>query len=246
MALYARVNILGGNSVRLPRGDASNAVVLDHDPIGRANAWVEKGAHKLFVVDLDAAIRGDHENRPLIEDLIDSTETPVVVAGGIRSRSEVDRLLKAGAWRVTMGTAAIVDQVLTWDLCREYSGSIMISLDVKPDEELVYRGWTEGSGRYLEEVLAEMSAAGAAGFMVAEAGRDALEEPPNHDALRMALSVATESEEVVAAGGVRHLDDLRELVALEVDGKRLGGVVVGREVTAGRFTLEEAAAILAG
>jgi phosphoribosylformimino-5-aminoimidazole carboxamide ribonucleotide (ProFAR) isomerase len=62
----------------------------------------------------------------------------------------------------------------------------------------------------------------------------------------MALSVATESEEVVAAGGVRHLDDLRELVALEVDGKRLGGVVVGREVTAGRFTLEEAAAILAG
>jgi phosphoribosylformimino-5-aminoimidazole carboxamide ribotide isomerase len=246
MALYGRVHILGGRAVRLPRGDTSHVIVLDDDPIAWAYGWIESGADRLLVVDLDAATETGRSNRPLIEALIDGTDAQVVVAGGVRSRPEVDKWFEAGAWRVTMGTAAIVDQVLTWDLCREHPGSIMISLDVKADEELVYRGWTEGSGRYLEEVLVEMSAAGAAGFMVAEAGRDALVEPPNHDALRMALSVATPAEEVVAAGGVRHLHDLRNLAELEVDGKRLGGVVVGREVTEGRFSLEEAAAVLAG
>lgn len=246
MSLYARVNVLDGRAVRLPRGDVKDAISLEANVIARARGWVDKGADRLFVVDLDAAAYGNHVNRPLIHELIESVPVPVVVAGGVRAKPEVDSLLKAGAWRVTMGTAALVDQVLTWELCREHPHQIMISLDVKPDDELVYRGWTEGSGRYLEEVLLELSAAGAAGFMVAEAGRDALREPPNQAALETALRISTDDEEVVAAGGVRNLEDLRHLMGLNVEGKRLGGVVVGREVTEGRFSVEDAAAILAG
>jgi phosphoribosylformimino-5-aminoimidazole carboxamide ribotide isomerase len=240
MHLYARVNILDGKAVRLPRGDVSNAIFLDADPVARARGWVTKGADRLHVVDLDAAAFGDYRNRDLIRDLIGKMDVPVQVGGGVRSRQEVDRLLAAGADKVVMGTVAIIDQVLFWDLCRDHPGRIVVSLDVRPDEELVIRGWTESSGKYLEEALIELSSAGAAGFMVAEVGRDALEEPPNVDALRRTLSIV--DEPVIAAGGVRHLADLRELVALDVGGKRLGGVVVGREVTAGRFTIEEAAA----
>ena len=244
MDLYARVNILDGRAVRLPRGDVGTAISLEADPITRAEGWVEKGADKLLIIDLDAAAYGNYGNRPLIKSLIEAVGVPVIVGGGVRSTREVNNLLGAGASLVTMGTVALVDQVLFWDLCRDHPGQILVSLDVKPDEELVMRGWTEHSGKFLEEALVELSSAGAAGFMIAEAGRDALHEPPNHAALELALQTSTADEEVVAAGGVRNLDDLEDLCQIETDDTRLSGVVVGREITEGRFTFEEAKAIV--
>ena len=244
MDLYARVNILDGRAVRLPQGDVHQAAIaLDADPVARAQGWEDKGADHLLVVDLNAAAYGDYSNRPLIDRIVAGVEIPVLVAGGVRSHLEVERRLEAGAWRVAMGTTAIEDQVATWEICREFPGQIMITLDVKPNEELVVRGWTAHSGRFLEEVIIELSSAGAVGFMVAEANRDALAEPPNIWILSEAMSYV--QEPVIAAGGVRHLADLKALTELVVDGKRLGGVVVGREVTEGRFTMEEAAGLLA-
>lgn len=244
MDLYARVNILDGRAVRLPRGRVEDAIALDADPVERARGWVAKGANDLFVVDLDAAAHGDYRNRDLLRDIIAAVDVPVIVGGGVRSERELERLIDIGAAKVTMGTVAIIDQVLLWDLCRDHPGRILVSLDVRPDEEIAIRGWTANSGRYLEEVLIELSAAGAAGFMIAEVGRDALTEAPNLGALRRALSLV--EEPVIAAGGVRNLDDLRDLMMLEESGKRLAGIVVGREVTAGRFTVEEAAALVHG
>lgn len=246
MDLYARVNILDGRAVRLPQGDVKTAISLEADPAARAQSWERKGASRLLVVDLDAAAFGNYGNRELIHELITAVEIPVIIAGGVRSASEVEKLIGAGASQVTMGTAAIIDQVLLWDLCRDFPGRIIVSLDVKPDEELVIRGWTEHSGSYLEETLVEISSAGAAAFMIAEAGRDALRQPANHNFLETALRIASESEAVIAAGGVMDLDDLEDLARLQYEGKRIDAVVVGREITEGRFTFEEAAKILAG
>ncbi len=243
MDLYARVNILDGRSVRLPRGDLSDVVTLDNDPIGRAANWIAQGADALHVVDLDAAARGDYRNRDLIDRLVERVDAPVQVAGGIRSHVEAARLLEKGAWRVVMGTAAIEDQNMVWDLCREHPGKIVVSLDVRQNEEIATRGWTQNSGRFLEEVLLEMSSAGAAAFLVAAAGRDALIEPPDVRILREALSIV--EEPVIAAGGVRDLDDLRLLLGLHEAGRGLGGVIVGREVTHGRFTIEQAKEVIA-
>jgi phosphoribosylformimino-5-aminoimidazole carboxamide ribotide isomerase len=243
MKIYTRINILDGRAVRLPRGDVAHAISLDADPIERARGWVSKGADRLFVVDLDAAAFGEYRNRSLIHDLIEAVDVPVRVGGGVRSPAEVERLIAAGASRVVMGTAAIENQIMVWDLCRDHPGTIVVSLDVRADQELAIRGWTKDSGRYLEEVLIEMSSAGVAGFMITEAGRDALEHPPDMEALGIALT--TVDEAIVAAGGVRHLADLETLHELVVDGKRLDGVVVGREVTEGRFTMDEAAARVA-
>jgi phosphoribosylformimino-5-aminoimidazole carboxamide ribonucleotide (ProFAR) isomerase len=242
MDLYSRVNILDGCAVRLPHGDVHDAIALDADPLARARGWVEKGAARVHVVDLNAAAYGDYRNRPLIHRIIEALDIPVQVAGGVRSPQEASRLIDAGAWRVVMGTAAIEEQVMAWDLFRSYPGKVAVSLDVLPDEELVVRGWTAHSGRFLEEVLIELSSAGAAAFLVSEAGRDALEEPPNFGILRRALAIV--DEPIIAAGGGRDLNDLAALYELEAAGKRLGGVVVGREVTAGRFTVEQAAEIL--
>ena len=242
MDLYARVNILDQRAVRLPVGDVTQAIALDADPVTRAQGWAAKGADRLHIVDLDAAAYGDYENRDLIARIIDAVDVPVQVAGGVRSPGEVDRLLDAGAWRVVMGTSAIEDQVMVWDICREHPNKIAVSLDVRADEELAIRGWTVDSGVYMEEVLIELSSAGAVAFLVAQAGRDALKEQSNLGHLRRALELV--KEPVIASGGARDVEDLRSLVELETDGARLGGVIVGREVTEGRFTMAEAREIL--
>ncbi len=244
MDLYARVNILDGRAVRLPRGDVTEAIALDADPIARAEGWAEKGAGRLLVVDLNAAAYGDHRNRPLIYDIIEAVDIPVQVSGGVRSPAMAGELIEAGAWRIGMGTAAIENQQMVWEVCRDHPGKVVVTLDVLPDEELMVRGWTSHSGRFLEEVAIEMSSAGVAAFMVNQAGRDALTEPPNFGILRRALEYV--DEPIIAAGGVRNLEDLAELQRLEAGGRRLDGVVVGREVTEGRFTIGDALKQLAG
>lgn len=242
MLLYARVNILEGKAVRLPRGDIADAIFLDADPIERAKGWIAKGADRLHIVDLDAAAFGSDCNADLIAELISAVDTPVQVGGGARSAHEVVRLLESGADTVVVATMPIVDQVLFWDVCRDHPGRIVVSLDVQADEEIAIEGWQTNSGVYLEEALIEMSSAGAAGFMVAEVGRDALAEPPNYEALGRALAIV--EEPVVAAGGVRNMGDLAVLKGLESGGRQLAGVVVGREVTAGRFTVEQASRLI--
>jgi len=242
MELYARVNILDGRAVRLPHGDVSEVIFLDDDPVNRARGWVSKGAHRLHIVDLDAAAHSDYKNRDLIADIIKAVDIPVQVGGGIRSEAEIARVLGMGAWRVVIGTLAMIDQVLFWELNRKYPHRIIVSLDVCPDLEIVVKGWTEHTGDYLEEALINLSSGGAAGFMISEVGRDALSEPPNYEALEMAVGIV--DEPVVAAGGVRDLSDISRLTAISSGGKKLAGLVVGREVTAGRFTVEEAAIAL--
>ena len=244
MDLYARVNILGGRAVRLNKGDVAQAMALDADPLARAKGWVEKGVDYLLAVDLDAAAHGSYRNRSLIDRMLEEVEVPMVVAGGVRSDLEAARLIEQGAWRVMMGTAAIEDQNMVWDLCRTYPGRMMVSIDVLETEELVTRGWTANSGRFLEEVLLEMSSAGVSGFFISEARRDILTEAPNLAILQSALEYV--DEPVIAAGGVRHLDDLQAMMTLEASGRTLAGLVVGREVTEGRFTVEQAQATLTG
>ena len=238
MDVYGRINILGGRSVRLPALDITKAIILDNDPLSRAKSWANQGADYLHVVDLNAAALGDYQNRELIDRIVSELDTPVQVAGGIRSHIEAARLIRNGAWRVVMGTAAIEEQIMIWDLCREYPGKIAVSLDVRPDQEIVTQGFSERSGRYLEEVLLEMSSAGVASFLVAEAGRDPLTEPLDLDIYAEVLELVPEP--VIVAGGVGSVNDLRTLSRLSVSGRKLQGVIVGREVTHGRFSLAQA------
>ena len=242
MELYARVNILEGRAVRLGRGSLDDVTSLDADPLNRARGWVDMGVDYLLVVDLDAAAYRSYRNRPLIDRMLGALDVPVVVAGGIRSEREAARLIERGAWKVTMGTAAIEHTNMIWDLCRDYPGRMMISLDVLENEELVTRGWTSNSGRFLEEVMVEMASCGVSAFFVADARRDVLTEPPNVEILRTALEYV--DEPVIASGGVRHLDDLRMLTSIDVDGRSLAGLVVGREVTEGRFSIGQAKSVL--
>lgn len=242
MDIYARVNILGGEAVRLPTGDVSHAIALDADPIARAESRIMAGADHIHVVDLDAAVFGDYSNRPLIAELIQAVDAPVQVAGGIRTEKEADRIAEMGAWRMVIGTSAVEDQVLVWDLCRTHPDRMVVSFDVRHDGEVAIRGWTVDSGVYLEEMALEFSSAGVAGFLIAEAGRDALASRTDLSILRRALSLI--GEPVVAAGGATDIDDLAAIAELEESGRKISGIIFGREITEGRFTLQEAATLV--
>ncbi len=238
MDLYGRVNILRGGSVRLRRGDVREATTIHDDPVARAQELADLGADVIHVVDLDAAAFRSEANRPVIERMIREVGIPVQVAGGVRTEEEVGLLIEAGAWRVVTGTAVIENQTMVRAVCERYPGKIAVAIDVRPDHEVVCHGWTRRSGRYLREVLSEMTSAGAASFLVAEAGRDPLFEPPDFDIIATALANA--SEPVVAAGGVRDLNDLINIASARFNGRGLDGVIVGRELTHGRFTIPEA------
>ena len=136
MDLYARVNILDGRAVRLPYGDVREAIALDDDPVNRAKGWIAKGADRLHIVDLDAAAYGDYKNRDLIASIIKAVDVPVQVGGGVRSQVDVQRVLDMGAWRVAIGTLAIIDQVGFWELNRLHPHRIVVALDVRPDLEI--------------------------------------------------------------------------------------------------------------
>src|SRR5690606_38342003 len=153
MDLYARVNILDGRAVRLPRGDVHDAIALHNDPLGRINNWFQQGADYVHVVDLDAAAFDDDKNRYMIDLILDEATGPVQIAGGIRSPVEAARLLDRGAWRIVMGTAAIENQNMVWDLCRDFPGRVAVSLDVRSDEAVASPRCTNNTVRCLEEVL---------------------------------------------------------------------------------------------
>lgn len=238
MKIFGRVHILDGKAVRLPDGDLSEVISLDADPIERANGWVRKGCERVLVTDLDAAINNDGRNHDLLEELVARVDARVTVTGGARSKAHVGRLLEAGAWRVGIGTQALLDQTFTYEMCRLFPGRIVVAFDVDDDEKIWVHGRTLKTDIDLEDGVLQMQASGAAGYFVAEVGRDALTQGPNLEALGTVLGMV--DVPVIAAGGVRDLDDLRSLDELEVNGDRLDGVIVGREVTAGRFTIEEA------
>ena len=239
MKIYGRVHILDGKAVRLPQGDLSEVISLDADPIERAKGWVRKGCERVLVTDLDAAINNDGRNQDLLLQLVGEVEARVTVTGGARSKAHVGTLIDAGAWRVGIGTQALLDQTFTYEMCRLYPGRIVVAFDIDEDEKIWVHGRTLKTEIELEDALLQMQASGAAGYFLAEVGRDALSEGPNLEALEIALRIV--DVPVVAAGGVRDLDDLRRLDELNPDGDhRLDGVIVGREVTAGRFTIEEA------
>src|SRR3970282_1654049 len=147
MEIYPRVNILGGLSVRLPRGRLDDAIARDNDPVGRAKHWAGQGVDYMHVVDLDAAAYGDYRNRHLIDKMIEAAGVPVQGAGGVRSEGEAERLIEQGAWRIVMGTAAIENQNMVWDLCRDNPEKIAVSIDVRPDEEIVTKGRTPNRRR---------------------------------------------------------------------------------------------------
>jgi phosphoribosylformimino-5-aminoimidazole carboxamide ribotide isomerase len=230
MELFPAIDLRGGRCVRLYQGDFDQETVYGDDPVAQARRFADAGAPWVHVVDLDAS-RGQGSNREIVTAIAAAVgPTPVQTGGGVRDGS----LLDEGVARVVLGSLAVDDRAATAALIAAHPGSVAIGLDHR-DGELRTRGWEEGSGVPLAEALAWPELAGAAAFVITNIAKDATLEGP--DVAGLVAAAAATTTPVVASGGVGTLDDLRALA-----GAGVAGVIVGKALYEGRFTIEEALA----
>ena len=242
MDLYPAIDLRGGRCVRLAQGDFGRETVYGDDPVAVARRFAAAGAPWIHVVDLDAALTGTAVNAGVIGAVARSVDVPVQAGGGVRSEEAAVSLLAAGVGRVVVGTAALSDPGLVRRLAGAHPGAVAVGLDHRRGE-VVVRGWTEGSGRDLLTVVAELEDAGAAAFVVTDVERDGMLGGP--DLAGLATVVGATGVDVIASGGVSGPEDVRALARVEAGGRRLAGVIVGRALYEGRLTVEEAVAACA-
>lgn len=229
--LYPAIDLLGGRVVRLRQGDYADQTVYGNDPVSVARDFAAEGARWIHVVDLDAAKSGDPINRPVVAAIVAALDgaAQVQTGGGVRSLDDARELADAGVARVVMGSAAVSDPTLV-----EAASSIVavaVGLDHR-EGELAVHGWTEGSGLRLENAYALFPTADV--FVITDIGRDGMLTGPDLDGLTRSAELA--GAPVIASGGVSNLADIVALARIE----NLGGVITGKAVYEGRFTVREA------
>jgi phosphoribosylanthranilate isomerase len=237
LTLLPAVDVAGGQAVRLVQGAAGSETGYG-DPMEAALAWQRDGAAWVHLVDLDAAF-GRGSNAELLRDVVGRLDVHVELSGGIRDDATLRAALGTGAARVNIGTAALEDPQWCDRVVGEYGDRVAIGLDVR-GRTLAARGWTRDGGD-LFEVLDRLDKAGCARYVVTDILKDGTLRGPNLDLLREVC--AHTDAPVVASGGVSTLDDLRALKVLEPDG--VEGVITGKALYAGAFTVAEALAVLA-
>jgi phosphoribosylformimino-5-aminoimidazole carboxamide ribotide isomerase len=251
MDLYPAIDIRDGGAVRLTQGDFDRQSDYG-DPVALATRFAAAGAPWLHVVDLDAARSGQPVNRATVLAIAAHVAVPVETGGGVRSMDDVTELLDGGVARVVLGTAALDDPGLVRRATAAYPGRVALGLDYRrtPDgrAEVAVRGWEEGSGRTVAELLAEVAGAGLAAVVVTSIERDGMLSGPDVDGLVAVL--ASTDVPVIASGGVGSADDIAALAALEAaapDGRvrRLSGAITGKALVDGRMTVEEGVAACA-
>jgi phosphoribosylformimino-5-aminoimidazole carboxamide ribotide isomerase len=236
MDLYPAIDLRRGRCVRLYQGDFDQETVYGDDPVAVARSFAAAGAPWVHVVDLDAS-RRDGSNRDLVVRVAAEAGVPVQTGGGVRDGS----LLDAGVQRVVLGSVAVEDPALVRRLGEAYPGRVVVGLDHWGGEVRV-RGWEDGSGKRLLDLVRELEGEHIAAFVVTDISRDGVLAGPDVEGY-VELLAAT-AVPVVASGGVGTLDHLRQLAGLEASGRRLSGVVVGKAIYEGAFTVPEALAAL--
>ncbi|MEU4161893.1 bifunctional 1-(5-phosphoribosyl)-5-((5-phosphoribosylamino)methylideneamino)imidazole-4-carboxamide isomerase/phosphoribosylanthranilate isomerase PriA [Actinoplanes sp. NPDC026670] len=236
LELLPAVDVADGQAVRLVQGAAGSETAYG-DPLEAALAWQNDGAEWIHLVDLDAAF-GKGSNAELLAEVVRRLDVKVELSGGIRDDESLTRALATGAQRVNIGTAALEDPEWCDRICGEYGDRVAIGLDVR-GRTLSARGWTRDGGD-LYEVLARLDKAGASRYVVTDITKDGTMRGPNLDLLREVC--AATDKPIIASGGVSTLDDLRALATLEPVG--VEGVIAGKALYAGAFTVREALAVL--
>lgn len=234
-ALYPAIDLRGGQVVRLRQGDYSDETVYGDDPVAVASGFVDAGSSWIHIVDLDAAKSGDPVNRPIIQAVAAAVagRASVQTGGGVRSVADAQQLADAGVARVVMGSAAVADPSLV--AAASEVVKVAVGLDHR-DGEIATHGWTQGSGLQLDDAYELFPTADV--FVITDIGRDGMLEGPDVDGLTRSAAVA--GAPVIASGGVATLADISRLA--EIPG--LGGVITGKALYEGRFTVAEAVEVL--
>ncbi|MEO1403064.1 MAG: 1-(5-phosphoribosyl)-5-[(5-phosphoribosylamino)methylideneamino]imidazole-4-carboxamide isomerase [Cyanobacteria bacterium J06635_1] len=235
MDVIPAIDLLGGRCVRLYQGDYEQSQVFDEDPVAVAQRWVDEGATRLHLVDLDGAKAGKPENWQAIKAIVDAVSVPVQVGGGLRDQDRVSGLFDLGVQYAILGTVAVESPELVGELSQRFPGRIFVGIDAR-EGKVATRGWLETSEVMAIDLAQRMGTLGAAAIIYTDIKRDGTLQGPNLNALRELASVI--DTPVIASGGVSSLSDLLSLLGVAPLG--VTGVIVGKALYTGDVSLKRA------
>jgi phosphoribosylformimino-5-aminoimidazole carboxamide ribotide isomerase len=232
--LYPAIDISEGQAVRLVQGDFAEKTVYRDSPVEAAHAWVSEGARFLHVVDLDGARTGSPKSLEYLERIAGEVPVPVQYGGGLRSLPAVRDALRAGAERVILGTAAFTDVDFLDDVLGAFRDRIIVSVDTRGGNISTF-GWQQTTQMPAESVIDRLQNRGVRSFVYTNVDRDGMLEGPDVAEVRRIADVVR--GRFLYSGGIGTLEHLRALRDLRQ--VNLGGVIVGKALYEGRFTVRE-------
>ena len=246
MLLIPAIDLKDGKCVRLQQGDMNVSTTFGEDPAAMARRWLDAGARRLHLVDLNGAFVGKPVNESAVKAILREVgdEIPVQLGGGLRDLDTIERFLDDGLAYVIIGTAAVKSPGFLKDACSAFGGHIIVGLDAK-DGKVATDGWSKLTGHEVIDLAKKFEDYGVEGVIYTDIGRDGMLSGINIEAtvkLAQALSIP-----VIASGGLSDLADIERLCAVELDG--VSGVICGRSIYTGALdftTAQERADALNG
>jgi len=235
MLLIPAIDLKDGKCVRLRQGRMDDDTVFSDDPLAVAGRWVEAGARRLHIVDLNGALAGEPMNFQVIRAIAERyPELPIQVGGGIRDEDTIQAYLDAGVRYVIIGTKAVNAPHFVADICVEFPGHIIIGLDAR-DGRVAIDGWSKLSNHNVIDLAQRFEKEGVEAIIYTDISRDGMMNGVNVEAsvaLARAISIP-----VIASGGITNLEDIRALCKVREEG--IMGAVVGRSIYEGTLDFTE-------
>jgi len=235
MLLIPAIDLKDGKCVRLRQGRMEDETVFSDDPVAMAGQWVEAGARRLHLVDLNGAFAGEPVNRKVIEAIARAyPEVPIQVGGGIRDEETVQAYLDAGVQYVIIGTKAVSAPHFVNDLCLEFPGHVIVGLDAK-EGKVAVDGWSKLSRHDVIDMAQRFEENGVTAIVYTDIGRDGMMGGVNVEAtVKLAQAVTIP---IIASGGITNLEDIRALCAVADEG--ITAAITGRAIYEGSLDFAE-------
>ncbi|GMV44968.1 MAG: 1-(5-phosphoribosyl)-5-[(5-phosphoribosylamino) methylideneamino] imidazole-4-carboxamide isomerase [Pseudomonadota bacterium] len=232
MLLIPAIDLKDGKCVRLQQGDMNAATTFGDDPAAMARRWLDAGARRLHLVDLNGAFAGRPVNEGAVKSILRAVgdRIPVQLGGGIRDLDTIERYLDDGVRYVVIGTAAVKNPGFLKDACSAFGGHVLVGLDAR-DGKVATDGWSKLTGHEVADLARKFEDYGVEAVIYTDIGRDGMLTGINLEAtVRLAQAI---SIPVIASGGLAGIADIEALCAVEGDG--VAGVICGRSVYSGQL-----------
>ncbi len=235
MLLIPAIDLKDGKCVRLRQGRMSDETVFSDDPVAMAGRWVEAGARRLHIVDLNGAFAGEPVNTGVVHEIAAAyPDLPIQIGGGIRDEDTVQTYLDAGVQYVIIGTKAVSAPHFVNDLCLEFPGHVIVGLDAK-DGKVAIDGWSKLSKHDVIDMAKHFEQDGVVAIVYTDIGRDGMMTGVNVEStLKLAQAI---NIPVIASGGITNMDDIRALCAVTDEG--IMGAITGRAIYEGTLDFAE-------
>lgn len=236
MLIIPAIDLKDGECVRLLQGRMEDSTVFSDDPVAMAADWVNAGARRLHLVDLNGAFAGEPVNGGIVKAIAEAyPDLPIQIGGGIRSFETIQAYLDAGVQYVIIGTKAVKEPEFVFEACKRFPGHIIVGLDAK-DGKVAIDGWAEVTDVDVIDLAKQFKEAGVSAIVYTDISRDGMMQGVNVEATaRLAQECGIE---VIASGGVTNIEDVRALAKVADTG--ICGAITGRAIYEGTLDLSEA------